>query len=180
MRNEKKMMNINEKYFTGVSKKEYRILACIKIACELREFFLPERELISMSSEQPNEKVNLLTSNIKRNINREYTDIKNKLKIGLVFPEKPTIIAHICHILGLPQKKETEMYIYYEVIRKYLNKIYKLKGYIVALVYFMYKDEFNIKLSDLEHIFEVNRATIYSRKAELEGMFNYIKNRGKK
>ncbi len=177
----KKMMAIDIKYFSIKSKKEeYRTLACIKIACELHEFFLSERELISVSSEQPNEKVNLLTNSIKKGINREYMNIKNNLKITSEFPKKPKMISYICNKIGLPQTKETELYIFYEIIRKYLNRIYKLKGYLVSLVYFLYKDEFDIKLSDLEDKFEVNRATIYSRKTELEGMFNYIKGRGKK
>jgi len=175
----KKLMNLNEKYFTLKTKGEYRILACIKTACELHEFFLPERSLISMAKEQPNEQVNLLTSDIKTKINKEYAQIKKKLGIVLDFPEKPSLISFICHELGLSQRRETELYIYYGVIRKYLNRIYKLKGYIVALVYILYKDDCDIKLTDLEQKFEVNRATIYSRKSELEDILKYVKKRDK-
>ncbi|MCP4651699.1 MAG: hypothetical protein GY853_16680 [PVC group bacterium] len=175
----KKMMDINEKFFTLKTKGEYRILACLKIACEIREYFLPERLLISMAREQTEEYVNLLTSSVKKNINKEYALIKKELKIMISFPEKPNLISHICNELGLSQRRETELFIYYGVIRRYLNRIYKLKGYIVGLIYILYKDECDIKLTDLEQKFEVNRATIYSRKAELEKIMNYIKKREK-
>ena len=175
----KRVMELDERYFTLKTKGEYRVLACLKIACELREFFLSERSLISMAREQHEEKVNLLTSNIKKQINREYADIKKKLKIILDFPEKPSLISHICHELNLSQRRETELYIYYGIMRRYLNRIYKLKGYIVALIYILYKKECNIKLTDLEEKFEVNRATIYSRKSEIEKIMNYIKKKDK-
>ena len=141
----------------------YKIIACIKLACRVYDFQIEERDLISQTGECLENK-NLKGNKCRARINREYMELLKITKLRFErFPEVPNYIPYICNKLDLFPSDEYFILKRYQDSRKYLKPNFNLKGYILAIIYVMCKDNYKIRLTDLEKISGVSKTTIASR-----------------
>lgn len=137
-------------------------LSFIKIACILHEFPLKNSQIIELVDYKVNEK--RTTAYMDKKFNRAYISAKRLLGNIFKIPEKPRYIDYVCLTLDLPYECAVKVHKIYQKIKKRLRKEHKLEGYILALFYIMFKQDYGITLNRLEELFEVSRITISDRR----------------
>jgi len=162
----KQVGNLMEKYFRRNNL--YKCIACVKLACRIHDFPINERELISLTNGYSGTK-NLKGNKYKKIIDREYRELLDITKIRIKrYPKSPNYIPYICNKMGLSPSCEVDIRKQYQLHHKKINKNFGLEGYILAIIYLLYKKEKKIILTDLEGVSGVSRTTITSRVREVK------------
>lgn len=164
------------KYFNR--KSYYKTSAVVKIAAKMHDYPINERELIQLTKGsfviKKGDIVKVKGNPVKKEIDKHYVNIMKLLKIHINPPKKPNFIAFACNKLNLLQKCENQLYDIYSKINKFFNPSCSIKGYVLAIIYILYNKEYNVRYIDLEKTFVINRATIVSRKREINKIFERI------
>ena len=148
---------------------DYKIAACVKLACKIHGFPYNNKELLELIKGEP----------IIKRLNREYINLQKELNIYISrFPEHPLYISYICRKLDFSFEFETKCYLEYKKIKKFFESQYSLNGYILALIYLLGKQEYGTILADLEN-FGVSNTTISARSNEIRKLWGVIHERKK-
>ena len=158
--------------FKGIRKREHTFfrmyklgptyLACIKIACRIRDFPISNYELSKLIDYQIG-KGGGNRSYMEKKFNRAYRAIIRLYKLRIKTPEQPNFISYACHKLGLPYDSITETYQRYAILKKYFQPHFRIEGYILALIH-IYR---GVSLNSLEKTFHTSSKTIVNRRNEI-------------